>query len=410
MARIRVYIKPFTSDGTAYDDWIEVTADVVGGSVGAIQRSLDVSDFDIGVYTNSAVALTLRNDQGRYSDIENTSSIFRFKRGDSLVKVTWDLADWDYFAGLSRSDEIQGGEVTVFEGLLNDDGAEMQLVDRDVSFNILGYESVFERSLAPDWTTSPPADNLALTLITEVLSVVNASLTTPIITVDALRIATANAVAWDDLTVFENRTCAEVLRDLLLASNSVLYMDGAIPVVSGRDPSASVDHTFYGPGSSAGPESICSIDAIRNGLNRTFNFVRWTDEALLSKDDTSIARVGVRKKDVSIDGITSTPSKQGVLDAIRTEFSEPRQEFKLVTPINYEVLALQLLARISIDYPVIPVSTDSLALYEIAEYGVANYPLDISSFEILTTDHYKVLGIDIDLNGNNATLYLRRIA
>ncbi len=87
MARVRAYIKPFLIDGT-YGEWGEVTNDVIAGSIGSISRALDVSEFDIGVFTNSSVSMELRNDHGRYSDIDSAYSIFRYRRAGSLVRLT----------------------------------------------------------------------------------------------------------------------------------------------------------------------------------------------------------------------------------------------------------------------------------------------------------------------------------
>ncbi len=237
----------------------------------------------------------------------------------------------------------------------------------------------------------------------------NDQLLQDLLTVDDLEINPANDVEWDDLTVFTNNTCKEALKKILLASNSVLYMSETTPIVSGRIASADVLYEFFGPGSVAGPENICDIKDIRNGLNRTFNFVRWKDSDLVSQDDTSIARQGTKIKDVSIDGITTSLTKSSVIDAIRVEFGTQKQEFKLVAPLTYDLLALPLLARVSIDFPIVMIEAGSLALYGVAEYGVANYPAEVSTFEILSTDHYKVIGVEINPGKHVSTLRLRRI-
>lgn len=411
MSRRRVYILPFLPSGVYAATWIDVTKDVVQDSLGAIQLKLDVSDYDIGVYTNSSIALALKNNTGVYSDVGNISSIFGYKRSDSLVKITWDLADTDYTAGVSTSYDIQGHETTIFEGLLNDDSTVMQLADQDISFNILGLETIFDRVLAPNWVSSPPVDNKCSTLIKALLAAANAGITQPVFSIDNAQIVPANDVLFDDLSVFANKTCKEALDSLLLASNSVLYMGGTsltTPIVSGRTPSATVLKTFYGPGSVLGPENILDIQDIRTGLNRTFNFVTWTGTALFSQDATSVAQYGIRKKEIQIAGLTNSTKQQSVLDALRTEFASPKQEFKLITPITYDVLALPLLAKISIDFPLVSIGT-TLPLYEVAQYEVDSYPAEISSFQILTSETYKVLGVDVDTVANNATFYLRRI-
>lgn len=412
MARIRVYIKPFTPAGAYASSWTEVTRDVVADSIGQIQRKLDVNEFDVGVYTNSAISFSLRNDQGLYSDVGTIYSIFSYKRADSLVKITWDQADWDFFAGTSQVGEIQGGEVIVYQGLLSDESTVMGLTDQQVSFDVLGFEAVFNRVLAPNWVSSPPADKKASTLLKAAIAAGNAGITQPVLTIDNTQIVPGNDVSWDDLSVFANKTCKEVIDTVLLASNSVLYLGGAsgtTPIVSGRVASVSVLYSFYGPGSSAGPENIVDVQDITTGINRTFNFLTWKATALSSQDATSLSTYGVRKKEISIDGITTGATQQSVIDSIRTEFANPKQEFKLVTPIGYGSLGLALLSRIAIDFPQVPVDASGASLYGVAQYGTDVYGAVLSSFLIQTSEPYKVIGSDVDLTGAKITFYLRRI-
>lgn len=408
MARIRVYITPFLPNGS-YGVRQEVTRDVDSRSLGTISRALDVSDYDIGVYTNSAISLSLRNDHGKYSDIGSEDTIFQYKRSDSLVDITWDFSDWDYFAGISLSNEIQGVEVTIYQGLLNDDSTVMQLNGQDIGFNVLGYESILDRNASPDWVGSPPVDNKASTLIKGILAAANTGVSVPIFTIDNTQIVPSNDVIWDDLSVFTNKTCRESLDVLLEGSNSVLYMNGTTPVVSARTSSAAVLKTFFGPGSVLGPENIIDIQNIRSGLNRTFNYLTWTNTTLLSSDVSSITQYGVRKKDISIDGITGSTKQQSILDSIRGEFSTPKQEFKIVTPIGYDALALPLLAKVTIDYPLVSVSSENVAKYEVAQYEIDVYPTDISSFTLGVSETYKAIGMEIDPIGATVTYSLRRI-
>jgi hypothetical protein len=408
MARRRVYIQPFDTSGQYTGTWIEVTKDVIAGSLGTVQKRLDVSDYDIGVYTNSNVSFSLRNDTGTYSDVGNPDSIFAYKRSDSLVKITWDMADWDYFSGLSNSFDILGNEVTIYQGLLSDESTSMDLNSQSVSFDILGYETVLDRAQTPDWVGIPPADNKCSTLIKSLLATADAA-TPNVLTVDDLQIGPSNDALFDDLSVFANKTCKEALNDILTVSNSILYIPITTPVVSGRISSTDVKFHFYGPAATGGPENIVDIQDIRSGVNRTFNFVLWTDNATPSIDVTSVTQYGLSKKEIKVDGLTNTAKQKTVLDSILAEFGSPKQEFKLVTPLTYGSLALSLLDKVDIDFPVVSISTDNLPYYGVSIYGAASYPKTISSFTILTSETYKIIGQEIDAVANVVTFNLRRI-
>lgn len=424
MPRVRVYLKPFVDDlGSAYETgWTEITSDTMLSSLGSIRRQLDMSDYDIGVYTNSGISLQLRNGHGKYSDIGASSTVFKYRRAGSLVKVTWDQADGDYYAGSSLSNDFLDNEIQVFQGFLDDDATRMQLKSQMIDFKVFGFESAFDRALAPDWVATPPGDSLVSTLIEALLNSANDSLTTPLLTIDAGQINPANDVSWDDLEVFQNKTVKEVLNDLLLVSNSVLYLDDVttpgetVPVVSARTAPVDVAYSFYGAGSTQAPENIIDIQDIRSGLNRTFNFVTWIDSNadtpvnISSIDASSVDRYGYRKKNITVDGLTTLATQQAIIDAIRVEFANPKEELTLTTPITSDLLAVLLLSRVDIDYPLVPVTTEDLPIYDVSEYGVAMYPINLSGIVISQDTPYKILGSEIDCIRNEATLALRRIA
>ena len=408
MARVRIYIKPFNPDGTYATDFIEVTKDVLDSSVGRVQRKLDISEYDIGVFTNSATSFSLRNDHGRYSDVGNINSIFSLKRSDSIVKITWDIANWDFFAGLSEAGEVQGLETTLFQGLLSDESTQMDANDQKVSFDILGHETIFSRVLAPDWVGTPPADNKCSTLLKAAIAAANTGISQPVLTIDNTQIVPSNDIVFDDLTIFANKTCSEAINKILQVSNSVLYIPTVTPIVSGRAESGSISWHFFGPGSSRGAENIIELKNIRPGINRTFNYLSWKDAGLTASNASSQSSYGIRKKEISFDGVTNSAKRQSILDALASEFGNPRQEFNLSTPLTYDALAIGLLSQGDIDFPLIPVDDETLPLYGTAQYGVSIYPKTLSSLQILTSEPYKVLGIDIDAMKNRIDFKMRR--
>lgn len=411
MARKRIYIKPFDASGAYATDWTEVTRDVDFNSFGSFNQQIDASDYDVGVFTNNGISLTLRNVDGLYSDVGNPTSIFFTKRADSLVKITWTQSDYDYFSGQSYSDDYLVLETEVFTGILVDDSTEMNVRDAQyVTFQILGYESLLDRVIV-DFVTYPLADNKTTSIIKSLLAATAAAGTVGSnLTVDNSRIVLTNDVVFDDTTVFDNLTCKDAIKILLLAGNGVLYMDGTTPVVSDRTAGASVAYTFYGPASVSGRENISELDKIRSGLNRTFNFITWGSApiSIFSSDTSSIASYGARTKNISIDGITDSAKQQAIVNAIKSEFSNPKQEFMLATPLIPETLALTLLDRITIDFPLIPID-ETLALYGKAVYGIDRYPQTLSAFSIGTDTPYKILGIQTDVVAEKITFSMRQI-
>lgn len=405
MARIRVYIKPFDDAGNYVEDYSEITDDVVRDSVSAIRQTIDGRNpFDIGVYKNSSISLTVRNDHGKFSDVGEHGSIFRYKRADSLVKITWDIADHEFQAFGSVPGELQGEEVTVFEGLLNDDSSKTTAADQKMTFSVLGKESIFDRTLVPFASLSD--GDLASSVILDCL---NQTAITDLLTVDAGNITLDNDIQVDSVSAFENKTVKEALDELLLVTNSVLYLDGDTIKVVAREATPSVEFTFYGQGSENGRENITEITGDRTGISRLFNFITWRGTSLKSENSTTIIKYGYRKKEIETDAITDNTRRQAALDAIKAEFGDLKREFELTTPLTYDVLELALLARVSIDYPPLLVSTADLPYYEFAEYEVAQYPKELLGFSVLSVDNFKIIGREINLLKGEVKFMMRKI-
>jgi hypothetical protein len=404
MSRVRVYLQTFDDDGVYTGTWSEITNDVREAGVSAITQSLDMTEFDIGVIRNSSIDLKLRNDHGRYSDVGNIDSVFRYTRANSLVKVTWNRADRDVPPRLLRPGiDFISQEEECYIGLLNDDSAKMGLVDHEVSFRVLGRESVLDQVAVPAGLVN--GDTVSEIL----LHILNQSRVTNLLTVSALNLNPGLDSAWDDVSVFENQTVREALPDLLLASNSVLYIEGDAIVVSSRAPGETVAMEFYGQGTVNGRENILNVKDITSGRARILNYVRWQDTSLLETDASSVTRNGIRTRDpIDIEGITTQATREAILESIRDEFANPKREFTLVTPLTYESLELALLDRVSIDYPHVSIDPND-PMYGFAEYEVALYPQPLTNFEILPEDGFKIIAKKTDLLKEEVELHLREI-
>lgn len=401
--RWRVYIKPFNELGE-YSDWIEVTEDIEGNSIGAIQQNLDNAEYDVGVFRNSNLQLKLRNEHGRYSDVDVEQSIFRFKRSDSLVRVTWELMENGPFCGLAEVDDaILSEEIDVFVGLLEDRSAAMDADSHMVQFGVLGRESILDRELVP-FSSISNGD-----LLSEVLETcLNQAKITALLEIGEITCGTD--VTIDDKSSLENKTVREAVNAILVLANSVMRIDGDAIRVTPRTAGADVKFTFYGQGSSNGPENITAIKGIKNGLSRTFNYWTWKDTTLFSRNVDSIEKYGVFKKEISHEIITNDIKRQLILDNLRDEFSLPKQEFELHAKFDYGSAEIDLLDRTSIDYPIVYVpSGDTIPICGIAICGEALLPKGLWSFQVASTDHYKVLGKTITAADSKLKLLLREI-
>lgn len=406
----KVYIKPFDDSGV-YTDWIDVTEDVDQSSLGQISQQLDNTDYDFGVYRNSSMTLTMRNDHGRYSDIDVQQSIFRTKRSNSLCRITFDLDPNDAILGDAiLGDAYLSYETDVFVGLLSDEALVMDLDKLSVSFQLLGRESVFTQVNVPN--TIANGDNLSAI----VYACLNQPLITGILNIDPANINLGIDEASDDVSSLVDATTAatasDAIDEILRISNSILYISGDDVIVAPRTPSVDVKKTFFGQASLLGPEDIVNIQGIKTGLSRTFNYLTWDNGAGVAQSADSIALYGIRSNTVSSSLITDTTKQNNLLAQLITEFGFPKQEFQLTTPISYETLALNLLDRVAIDYPTVFVSVKEgipLPVCGQAICGEAVLPRGLWAFTIDTTKNQKIIGKKIDAKTGNITFQLRGI-
>lgn len=415
MSQLHVYIRPFASDAgdTGFDTAIEVTKDVDLQGLGQISQSLDNTEYDVGIFRNSSVRLTLRNDHGRYSEPGEPESIFRFRRGGSLLIVTWEPGT-PLKCGFFKPgrNTILSEEVELFRGLISDNTAGSSIADQTVTIDALGFESLFAR-MTVGASGEEPYDSIGSTdLLSEVLyAIVNQSLFTDHVTVDADNIVLGQDANVDTKEPLENKTVLEVLNQILLGSNSVLYIKDSILFVAPRTANEALAYTFYGQAALNGVENVLDIKNFRGGENRIFNFWAWEDTAILAKDDTSISQYGVFKKEVDVELVTDQAKRTTLLGALRDEFSLPKREFDLVAAFDLTRLGLFLLDKVSVDYPTVALPPDSgeVAIYGIGEYEVNRYAYSLFLLTIEATDRFKIMDRKLNLKDETISFRMRLV-
>lgn len=416
MGIFKVYVNPFDVDG-AYTSFQEVTKDTNRGSIGEISQEIDSSDYELGVFRFTNLSLKFNNRSGRFSDVETFQSIFRYKRADSQVKVTYRIQDGPECgvvpAGVSRARLAE--EIILFKGLVNDESYVTDVKKQDVQVRVLGLESLFGRTSVPYASLSN-----GMTVSAAIFAILNQTTITSLLAVSLLNLIPGLDQAIDDVSYFQNKTVKEALDKLLLASNSVLYIkvassvgdiivDDAIYVTS-RAATVAVQETFFGQASSGGAENIVNISNLKNGVSRVYNYVTWKSTTLLKTDADSVTRYGVRKVELDLPFFTNTTKRNNILQAVVGEFAVAKQEFNLEVPLTYETLALRILDRISVDYPTVYIAGES----QVPVCGVFLWEVDVLpdalwTLTILPTDNYKIIAKKINVTGQTIIFRVRKI-
>lgn len=411
MSKLHVYLKPFLDDtGAAYAaDWLEVTDDVT--ALGNLTQALDNTEYDVGVFRASSLKLSLLNHTGKYSQVGNIESIFRFTRASSLVRVTWEPGDHPLIAGFFTAgdpDAIVSTEVAVFEGLLSDIATQSKIEDADVEFSVLGFESLLAEMVVPVDTLD--ADELRGVIF----KCVNQTPFNELVTLDPANFSAGSFESDQNIDSSDSlvgKTVLEAARSILLAANAVFYIRDGVAFMGPRTAGTDIAFTFRGPGSLEGIENIVGIEKYRSGENRVFNYWTWRSApSVLAEDLASIDRYRVQKKEINLDVIEQGPKQQAILDELLAEFSLPKRELELECFITPETLAIFLLDRISIDYPSValpPTDGHTPAQYEVSNWDEDYYAEELLPLTIASADRWKVMARVIDFKKETMKLSLR---
>jgi hypothetical protein len=191
-----------------------------------------------------------------------------------------------------------------------------------------------------------------------------------------------------------------------------LYIDETQTLyVSDRTAGGSVAQTFYGQGAFDGIEDVIELNNVRNGMNRLFNYWAWDQSTATSSDSDSVDKFGVKKKSVNNTLITDSGKITTILNALRDEFKDLKQELDFKVPFDFDTLGHYMLDRIAISYPPVyaPAFSGELPLYGTALYDVDYYPFTQFTLEITTDTNYKIIGRNINLKNQTITFKVREI-
>lgn len=403
--RFRIYLQTFDDNGAYTGTYTDVSDDVELESLGSIDQNLDNTDYNIGIYRNSNVSITFRNDNGKYSDVGQPTSVFRYKRNGALIKITWQESLERPKCGFVQAGDFSiAEELTLFIGLLDDSSTSMDLDNQELSFSLLGRETILNNGTVPFASLSN-----GMLLSDVIKTLLDQPFITTLLDYAAINISVGVDVVIDSITDLENKSVWDALTDLLLITNSIFYIQNSTIFVKPRLEDTVAAYTFYGQSSIVGVENIVSIRNIQNGFNKLFNYFYWTPSNEFVSDASSVAKYGVFRKKLDFTYITNTVSQTSIMNSLLTEFKLPKQQFDVYTPINYQTLALFLLNKILIDFPpmYLPGAND-FPICGTAICGSAVLPDAIWSFTENIANPYKIIGTSIDPQTNLITFNLRR--
>ena len=407
MAAFNVFLSYPTSEG--YSEFIEITDDVLDSSLANIKQALESDDFDVGKITFDNLRLGLRNEDSLYSEAANASSIFPVKRDASIIKIDWNINSYPEACGNTPCGlTFLSTKRTLFKGLLEENSTTFDVSDQDVTFKLLGIDSIINKEDTP-FSSLSVSDN-ANTLAFKILNQANI---TQFFTVDIANINCKNNFTPDDISSLEGTKCLESLQDILTLANSIMFVKDDVIYIKERSESATSKFTFFGASSNDGIENIAKISKYGIGLNRTWNVWFWEDDPTLEVSFVdSKATYGTRSKGIQSKLITGSGKILAVLNSYLTEFGFPKTELTLSVPMYTEIVDLGFLDKINIDYPseVLPSLDDTASKYGQAKYDSGfKYNKIINSLFISVSTDWKILNKTIQAKKQTIEYKIREV-
>ena len=389
MAAFNVYLSYPTNEG--YSDFIDITEDVIESSIGAIKQTLESDEFDVGKITFDNLNLTLRNEDATYSEASNATSIFPLKRDQSIIKIEWGINSFPPACGNTPCGlTFLSWPRILFKGLIEENSAAFDVESQNITFKVLGIDSIINKELTPYGLLTLGDD--ANTLIFKIL---NQDSIKKFFSVNQINIDCKNNFIADDIASLEGTSCLESIQEILKLANSIMFVKDDVIYIKAREESLDSKFTFYGASSNEGIENISQVSDYGIGLNRTWNYWDWDDDPTLNVSFVdSIDLYGRRAKSLSSKLITDSGKILNVLTSYLNEFGFPKTELTLTVPMYTPIVDLGFLDKINIDYPseVLPTVDELSSKYGQAKYDSGyKYNRVINSLFISISKNWKIL-------------------
>lgn len=405
--RYRVYFQPLQDrDSNTYASEIDVSDRILVDGISSIKRSIDSSNYDIGVFVFSDVTLKGYNHNGYFNDQDDTRSIFPSTRDLCKVRIVFEqsMLTRDSAGNIIGDSETQ---TITFRGLINEEATRLDFVTDTIEFKVLSRDSVIRNTKISGGTVVN-----GMTVKAAMLAILDVPKITSVLNISAGNINPPNNVTIDVGSKFDNKSVKEMLDKLLMVSNSCMLIedDGDVIIKDREEITDRPILELFGKSDTYGRENIIDVTSYNTGTQRMFTSVRVNDTEV--NNDAFQRTFGYRQKKITIDFITSSLKETEIATALMNEFKAPKIEMncKVSSEIAKDV---QLLDRVSVNYPlrVKPIEGKFLPVVGSSVINDADTPLPyvFGSISVPANFAFKVIEIDENPKQFTSILKLRQV-
>lgn len=404
--RYRVFFTPLEDvSASIYGDEIDVSDRIKIDGIGNIRKGIDAADYQIGVFYFQDIDLKGFNYNGYFNDMGDTRSIFTSIRDLCKVRIVFEEVEITRNSDGTISTSIL--QTSTFEGIINEEATRLSLSDDSIAFKVLSLDSVLRTT------------NVAGGLINDgdsaqdaIFAILNQPRITAVLGLDIANINPDYDFVIDDAVPLTGLTVKEALDQLLMASNSILFInrDKDIIVKDRTENTTKPINFLYGKSDQYGRENIIRINNYNPGIHRTVTAFKVND---ILSDDLGFAELyGYREKELNFDFITNPDTEATIGQRLLNDFKAPKIELEIEVATRH-VKNIEALDRVSVNFPfrVRPVEGKFLPIIGITEIGDDEMPLPyvFGSVEIPYNFGFKVIEIKEDPKKFTSVLKLRQI-
>lgn len=405
--RYRCFMTPLADiDTNTYADEIDVSDRVEISGIGSIKRSLDSTDYNLGLFVFQDVTVKGFNLNGYFNDETDRRSIFKDTRDLCKVRIVLE----EILISRDSNNVITGISTlntSMFHGLINEEGTKIDVENDAISFKILSRDSVFRTTRVAGGVVSD-----GMTVKAAIEAILNDTKIASVLTFLTSDINPDLSFIIDNGAAYDNVPSNEALNDLLLLSNSILYTTdaGAIIVRDRTEDTLNPILNLFGKSDLLGRENIVGIKNYNLGIHRTFTSFKFgTIEKL---DEPSVMTYGYRQMELTSEAVTDPIKKQQIAQRLLDEFKVPRIELQVEVPTRIAKNS-QLLDRVSINYPlrVRPIDGKFLPIVGAAVIGDPDTPLPYTFGSVMIPPNwgFKIIEIEGKPKDFTTVLKLRQI-
>lgn len=367
---------------------IDISKYLLGDSaISKIKSSIDNSDFVVGVFSFSSCKIKLVNRNGIFN--LGSGGLFPFERNNARVTISL----------IKKDNSIS----KVFEGLIDEIATRDNPLSESITITVTSIDSIFKKTIV-----QAGAVRIGQTFKEAIIGLLSNNFLLNFIEINEDKINLDYNGVIESVESFANKSTSEVFNNILVASNSILYIDNNREVIVTPRVVLNkvVSKNFYGNYDQLDRKpKILNIKNVNTGLHRAINQIRVNNNYY--QDHDYIAAFGLKSKDITVEFVSDIDQLRNIANNLINKYKVPKSELIIAIPLEESVdLKLTDIVTIYIPKKIIPFDrNENFSRVGIDNIGEARLSGTIGSYS-----HYSQKGFivyeKID-NPNNFTSELK---